>query len=262
MKQRTKESTRHVDAVLKTLDILDCFIDESQPTMSKIINKTGMTRSRAMRLIGTLESRGYLIEDQETKRFSLGFRIAILGKVFQRNNNLETFVRPVLKDLVDKTYESATFFVAVGDERVALYREEGKHSIRISIEEGQTTPIYVGAGGKTLLAFGVPELINSIIAKKMLLQITPQTITEPDLLKKELKNIQKLGYATSRGENVPDSFAVAAPIFEYGPKLVGAIGIAGPVNRIADDKIEERIKLVVGASRTLSEHFGYKPNKG
>ena len=168
MKQRTKESTRHVDAVLKTLDILDCFIDESQLTMTQIIEKTGLTRSRIMRLMGTLESRGFVIEDQETKLFRLGFRTAILGKAFERSSNLETFVRPVLKFLVDKTHESTYFNIAQGGERVVLMREEGKHAIRYAIEEGDRVPIHVGGSGKILLAYGPPELFDSIAGKKII----------------------------------------------------------------------------------------------
>ena len=80
MKQRTKESTRHVEAVLKALDILDCF--EAQPALSlgQLIEGTGLNRSRVMRLAGTLESRGYMGLEADGGHYRLGFRLLTLGK--------------------------------------------------------------------------------------------------------------------------------------------------------------------------------------
>jgi len=41
-------------------------------------------RNRVMRLCGTLEKGGYLIQDLETRNFSLGFQVMVLGKAFEK----------------------------------------------------------------------------------------------------------------------------------------------------------------------------------
>jgi len=253
---RTKEGSRHVDAALRTLDILDCFLAEPRLSLRQIIAKTGLVRSRAMRLIGTLEHRGYIIEDAATKTYSLGCRLAGLGKSFDRANNAETFVRPVLNYLVEKTGESATYYVADGEERVALIRQEGTKAIRLSVVEGQRIPLHAGASGKVLLAFGDPETMNRILQSKVLRRITEHTITDPDSLAHELRVIRDQGYAISKGENIPDALAIAAPVFNYENRLIGSIGIAGPASRLAQDQIESRIELVLHASRVLSMRYG------
>lgn len=257
MKQRTKEAERHIDAVLRALDVLDCFLYQPRLSIKELIDQTGLTRSRVMRIMGTLEYRGYLIQDPVSRSYLLGNRAAGLGKSFERVNNAEVLVRPVLKYLVEETGESATFYVADGVERVALVREEGTHAIRLSIFEGQRTPIHAGASGKVLLAFGDPDRLRTIISKNLLKPITSQTITNPDKLEAEINEVRTRGYAISRGENIRDSHAIAAPVFNYEKKLVGAIGIAGPANRLVDSQIKVRIKMVIEASRMLSQRYGH-----
>ncbi len=257
MHNRAKEASRHVDAVLGALDVLDCFLTEPRLTLKQIIDRTGLIRSRTMRLVGTLEHRGYLIHDAATKTYSLGIRLAGLGKSFDRANSTETFIRPVLKYLVDNTGESATFYMAEGVERVALLREEGTEAIRLSVVEGQRSPIHVGASGKVLLAFGNPRTLKEVIDKKLLCRVTEHTTVDPTRLLAELKVVREQGYAVSEGENVPGAHAIAAPVFNYENHLVGALGIAGPVIRLTESQIESRIQLVIESSRMLSMRYGH-----
>ena len=256
MKHRTKEATRHIDVVLRTLDILDCFQDASSLSIREIIENTGLTRSRTMRLLGTLESRGYISEDPTSKRFVPGIRLSILGKAFERSHSLEIIIRPILKYLAGTTGESAEFYVRDGYERAVLFREDGKNRFSYSGYEGQRIEIHGGAGGKVLLAFGPKELLEGVISSKQLPKLAPQTITDPKALKKELDSVRSKGYAFSKEETQAEAYAVAAPIFSHGNNLLGALSIVGYVGRLSDTILKEQIKLVCDESISISERFG------
>jgi DNA-binding IclR family transcriptional regulator len=247
MEHRSKESARHIDVVLRALDVLDCFQDDTVVSLKEIIDRTGVTRSRAMRLLGTLVSRGYLIEDPEDRKYYLGIKLAILGNSFEKFNNIEVITRPVLKQVVLETGESATLYVIDGKERVALIREEGTHAIRYSVREGQRLPLHVGAAGKILLACGPPGLLSEISSAQS---------ANPTKLLKEINAVRKKGYAISKGENVPDAHAIAAPIFDFKNKLIGALGIAGPAHRLDDKQIKSRLKVIQKYAKNLSKQFG------
>jgi len=112
-----------------------------------------------MRLIGTLESRGYLVDNPETPAYYPGVKWHIIAKSFERINQVEVLIRPVLAKLAKETEESATFYVRQGRERVALAREEGDPSIRYVIREGERHQLIQGGGaGRVLLGFGPCEL--------------------------------------------------------------------------------------------------------
>ena len=247
MEPRSKESARHIDVVLRALDVLDCFQDDSVVSLKEIIDRTGVTRSRAMRLLGTLVSRGYLIEDPDKRNYYLGIKLAILGTSFENFNNIEVITRPVLKQLAVKTGESATLYVLDGFERVALIREEGTHAIRYSVREGQRMPMHVGAAAKILLAYGPAELVQKVASSQS---------ADSNKLIKEIDAARKKGYAISKGENVPDAHAIAAPVFDYKNKLIGAIGIAGPAHRLDDNQIKNRLKVIREAAKDLCKKFG------
>lgn len=247
MEPRSKESARHIDVVLRALDVLDCFQDDSVVSLKEIIDRTGVTRSRAMRLLGTLVSRGYLIEDPDNRNYYLGIKLAILGTSFENFNNIEVITRPVLKQLAVETGESATLFVVDGLERVALIREEGTHAIRYSVREGQRMPMHVGAAAKILLAYGPAELVQKVASSQS---------ADSNKLIKEIDAARKKGYAISKGENVPDAHAIAAPVFDYKNKLIGAIGIAGPAHRLDDNQIKNRLKVIREAAKDLCKKFG------
>jgi DNA-binding IclR family transcriptional regulator len=262
MRPQTKEASRYVDAVLKAVDMLDCFENAPSLSLKDILAQTGLIRSRAMRLAGTLESRGYLIQDPETGRYSLGSRLMALGRAFERHNSLISLTRPILKYLVKKTGESASLFVAEGQERVALVREEGTHAIRFAVTEGQRMPLYAGAAGKVLLAYGAPEVREKILASQKRRAYTSTTIADRRLLVEELDKIRQQGFAISAGERVQDSYAVAAPVFNHEGRLVGALGVAGPANRFEGQHFKDRLKLVLEAAQTLSLRLGRTARSG
>lgn len=253
----TKESGRFVEAVLKALDILNCFQDQEDLSIKDIMEGTGLTRSRTMRLTGTLEHRGFLIQDPKTRRFRLGYRLLVLGKAFEANSGLVSEARGILKELSGETAESTALFVVDGLDRVVLARENSQWSIRYSVSEGQRIPLPAGAGGKLLVAFGPENLRRKVLSSEILKSAAFGRPMDPDGLKKELSQIADQGYATSIGDRVPDSWAAAAPVFSGHNQFVGALAVAGPVIRIPSDRQQELVGVVVAYAQRLSHRLGW-----
>jgi len=251
-----KEMTRHVEVVLKALDILDCFQSQPVLTLKEIVDITHMTRSRAMRLIGTLESRGYLTYESDRRCFHPGPRLFTLGKIFETHNTLIPVARPVLRDLVRETGELASLYVIDGTERLALAREKGTHEISYSVSEGQRMELYAGAAGKVLLAYAPEEFTKNTITAESLKKLTPNTISSLAQLSRQLEVIRRNGYAISEGERALDVWSVAAPVFDYRGMISCAIGITGPIYRIPKAVQKNFIDTVVGKARELTRHLG------
>lgn len=258
MKPRTKEMTRHVEVVLKALDLFDCFQNKPALTLKEMVDLTGMTRGRATRLAGTLESRGYLLYDPERKQFRLGPRLLTLGKVFESHNTLIFLARPILKDLVRATGEVASLYVMDGSERVALAREKGIHEVSFLVTEGQRMQLYAGAAGKVLLAFAPPDVRSLVMARDSLKKLTAKTITNSKHLARELEGIRTRGYAVSDGERVPDVWSAAAPVFDHTRGVCAAIGVTVPSYRIAGQAQSKCIAQVVDKARELSLRLGWE----
>lgn len=249
MLSQSKEAGRHVEAVLSALDILDCFQTHSGLTMKEIIEMTGLTRSRVMRLLGTLEYRGYVVGNPDKKTFHPGIKLPVLAKTFEKNNKVEVLIRPVLKQLAMDIGESATYYVRDGLERVALAREDGSHNIRYVIQEGGRHSLQRGgASSKVLLAFGPPEWFEAV--KKA-------SVDDLGGFAESLPQVRSLGYAVSQAENTPGAGSIAAPVFNAEGKLAGALTISGPTSRMTEEQIQEWIGVVTKTAGFLSERLGH-----
>jgi DNA-binding IclR family transcriptional regulator len=256
MTKQVKQLERHIESVIASLDLLDCFLQDPRLTIKVIIEQTGMTRNRVSRILGTLIHKGYVMEGVEPNTFTTGPKLMALGKVFENNQNLVALARPVLRELVLTTGESATFYIREGQERVVIAREEGTEAIRFSVQVGQRMDLHAGAAGKVLLAYLSETERNIILTSKPLAKRTSATITNPNALIVELKNVKRNGYAISKGERNPDSFSLAAPVFERKDLLLGAISVAGPISRWTPETEIKYLGALTNAAAKLSSQFG------
>lgn len=258
MRKRAKESGRHVGAVLAALDLMDGFVGIAAQSVSEMSARTGFPRSRVMRLAGTLESRGYLNFDGESGRYRLGPQLMALGRSFESGLDMIALARPLLRDVAAATGESASLYGIEGLDRVVLARESGTHPVRFAVTEGERTALHAGAAGKVLLAFA-PDAVREATLARPLPRLTPQTITDPSSLDRELARIRSQGYAASRGERIADVGSLAVPVFKRNGALAGALAIAAPVNRLAAAVRARHVQTLIAAGRRLTESLGGAP---
>lgn len=250
-----KESDRQIDTVAKALCLLDCFTDaEPELTLKQLSEKTGLYKSRIIRLCGTLAAHSYLIRTP-LATYKLGPKLMTLGKVYERTNPLTAVARPVMKALSALTGESTKLFVIEGSKRLCLVREKGPSPLQYAINEGEIQELYAGAGGKLLLAFAPAALQKEIIQRRHK-QYTAETITDADELQRELEIIRRQGYATSKGELVSEVAGLAAPVYDYEGLVCAALTIAGPKQRFGTERRKEMLAQLLDAAQQLSLLLG------
>ena len=256
VKNPPKESAKQIESVDKALSILECFSDRvPELSLKQLSEKTGLYKSRILRLCGTLMAHGFLIR-LEGSLYRLGPKLMMLGKIYERSNTVVSTARPILKELAFLTGESAKLFVIEGVKRLCLAREKGPYPLRYAVNEGETFELYAGASGKALLAFSSEEFRNEILNKK-LKKITSTTIVERDRLEKEFEIIRERGYASSVGEVVPEVAGIAAPVFDHTSSIFAALTVAGPIQRFAGERFQDMCKNTIESARKLSELLGY-----
>ena len=255
-KKAPKESAKQIDSVDKALSIVECFSDSApELSLKQLSEKTGLYKSRILRLCGTLMAHGFLIR-KENSLYCLGPKLMMLGKIYERTNSLITIARPILKELASLTGESAKLYVIEGNKRICLVREKGPNPLGYHVEEGESFELYAGAGGKVLLAYAPKEFRDQVLGEETLQRLTPQTIVDRSRLEEELANIRKQGYALSRGEMFPEVAGMAAPVFNHDNAVCGAVTIAGPIQRFTGDRRREMRDSMLKAAGKLSRLMG------
>ena len=191
--------------------------------------RVGLSKATVLRLSVSLERFGHLQRDA-SGHFHLGPALWRLGNVFRQNLDLEQHVRPVLEALVSLTQESASFWVPHGGERMCLYRVNSPRTARSHVEEGEHSPIGKGAGGH--------------IVAYHLGRATPQA-----------GEIEREGVTATLGDRDPDVASVAAAVLGPNREFLGALVLAGILNRF-EPHVPDYKSIVKQAAQSLSRQIG------
>jgi DNA-binding IclR family transcriptional regulator len=114
---------------------------------------------------------------------------------------------------------------------VYIDKTESTSSITLKTRIGTRKEMYCTGVGKIYLAYMSDEKKETILAK-VLEKKTENTITDSDLLNKELEDIRKKGFAFDNEEFEIGICCVAVPVFDKNKNVISAVSLTGPVFRI------------------------------
>lgn len=240
----------------RTLKVLSMFKHKGEYTLQEITDELNTSKSIIFRTLHTLESMGYLLKDDQSKIYTLGYEVYRLGRSFAQNKQINQVAYPILEEFHQLINETVCIVVPdlLNLSAVQIIEIETTHPIKHTVNINRVGDLHTGATRKTLLAHLSDDIINKFIKKTGLPKRTDFTITSIELLQKELLKIRKQGYGESRAELVEDLYSVAAPIFGYKDELIGSLGVYLPIYRLNQTE-EKLIELVKYYSEKISNEL-------
>ncbi|WP_145144813.1 IclR family transcriptional regulator [Roseomonas gilardii] len=246
-----------IAAVDRALALLELVAEHPGIGISDLARLSGDTKTLVFRMATTLEGRGYLHKDSETRGYTLGHKPLLLSEKMQHQMPLLRIANPVLDDLVARTRENVSLFVREGKQSVCVGIRQSPQPIRLYAELGRQGPLHVGGAPKLLLAHA-PAEIQDAVAAAPLDRFTPETITDPQRLRERLDRIRAQGYNVSHGDQDAGAFSVAAPVRDHAGKVIAAISVAGPQSRLNEDLERLYVRIVLDAAGDVSARLGWR----
>lgn len=120
-----------------------------------------------------------------------------------------TAVKPALERLRDLTGETACLFRREGTFMVCVAMSETRHAIRREMHVGKILPLHAGSVGRVLLAWDDAALHE--VVKAGLPSYTTATVTDPTVLRANVEQTRRVGYATTTNELDEGATGVSAP---------------------------------------------------
>ncbi len=216
----------------------------------------GIDKGSASRLVNTLVKYGFAEKDQVTRRFTLGPQIVTLSRSLLTRMPLREVAKPYLRDLMRATGECAHIGILSQGKVLYIDQVESPASLRVNAEVGFLAPLHCTALGKVLLAFGRQPLPEELE------RFTDATLVTREALKKNLERVKQQGYAVDDEEFDIGVRCIAAPIFDFRDKIVGSIGISGPVTRMSPAAMQTLAEKVLETSRKLSDRMKFSQGEG
>jgi IclR family KDG regulon transcriptional repressor len=243
-----EEGKLTVRAVERALDILLCFTDSSDLSLTEIASRVSLHKSTVHRLLASLEGKGFILRDFATDKYRLGFRIWELSANMAHSDDPAIILLPEMERLRDQLDETISLYVSDGLERVRIQAVESNQAIRRVAAIGARLPLYVGASSKILVAFAGPQVQEALMKAKHM----PAGLERSSFLK-QLAAVREQGYATSVEERELGAAAVAVPIFNQAHELVASLAVSGPSNRLTIEKMKGHAPILVEAARRMGK---------
>jgi len=252
-----KKKHNFPQTVERALDILEVFKNVNQPQgISEISKKIGLNKSTTYRIIQALKLRGYIKQDEQTNKYSLGSKILKIANSLLNQIEIRGVSRNYLEKLSKKTLQ--TVQLAILDKNQVLYVDqvEGGDPFQLALSIGNRGPLHSTSAGKCFLAFLHDDEANKILSNYKLIPSTKKTITSIDELRKDLNRIREVGFSLCNGEFDENQLSIAAPITRIGKGVVGTVVLTAPFGRIKPREIPYYARLVTETGRKISREMG------
>lgn len=248
---------KKINVLEKAFNIVELLSESQEITISEISAILHIPISTVYRILFTLKSLNYVIQNKNNSRYRLGAKLFNLIYKTQNSKNILKIVIPFLHKLSQYTNETINFAVLEEKEVVCLYKIESKEMLRAGLEIGDKIPAHCTSLGKALLAF-LPEKEFKIVyddENERLQTFTNNTIATLPELKNSLEKVRKMGYAIDNEEFKLGVNCIGVPIINNEGRAVASISIAGPKLRFNLDKIEKVKHILLFVSKEISEQI-------
>ena len=255
--QQNRQKTNSVE---KALSILLSFTPHNEEMGTvEISNKLALHKATVSRNLNILTKYGFLQRDPQTRKFRLGQSSINLGLAVNQsvNNNIVHIAKPHIDNLRNTLEETTVLEVLSGGNVIMAYIAEGPGPIRIKGTVGSTRPINAAAGAKAILAFSPSEIRGRFLNEKIT-RLTPNTITDPEILQEQLQEIRRRGFAFDNEEVNIGINAVGVPIFNHEQKPVAAVVVAGLSQAITWEGPSSLVARLKDTATKISAKLYYK----
>lgn len=249
---------QRLSSVATAVRLLKTFSEgEAEIGVTTLSKRLGVAKSTVYRLASTLVAEGMLEQNRENDKYRLGLALFGLGALVRQRMNVSTEARPHIFALREATNETVHLAVQEGAQIIYVYDLESTQAIRQRANLGERKPAFCSAEGRAMLAFGPPEQVEAIIAAGLVPR-TRFTEVDPDRLRLALEDVRRKGYALEDEQCELGMRSLAAPIRDSEGRIVAAVGIAGPLQRLGDEVLTGFAPLVVNTANVISARLGFR----
>jgi DNA-binding IclR family transcriptional regulator len=210
------DSVSNVGVLDKAVGVLRALERSGPSGLADLQLATGLPRATAHRLVRALEHHGLVRRDGDG-RFCLGLALVGLGHAAAESYPLAELARPALVALRDRVGESVQLFVVEGDGRRCVVSLQSAHGLRWIVPEGALLPLHVGSAGRVLSG-----------------------------------DRGAAGWVESVEEREAGVASVSAPVVAPDGRVLAAVSVSGPVERLSREPGARHGAAVVAAAADVA----------
>lgn len=249
-----------VAPVWKAMRVLE-FVAESGRAVSltEVAKALGMPKTTVFRYLQTLSAATLLQHNASQDRYELGGRFRALARADNSIHRLREVAVPLMRALNSEFGETVNLAIEADGEMVYIEVIESTRSLRIGARVGSRELMHTTALGKAFLAYMSDVECDAILGRDLSVRKTYRSIQDPKILRRQLNEVRKLGYATDRGENEDSAICIGVAILDDLRRPIAALSLSAPAQRNYDTLITRAGESLTAAglaiTRMIHEHI-------
>lgn len=200
---------------------------------TEISHQLDINISTTHRLLQSLKGSGFIYQDKESKKYTLGMNLIYYAEMVREMNIPGIIIHPTMKKIFDTIGETVFITIKEGDSCIVIDRINSYHQLRLVKQIGESRLLYEGTCGKVIMAY-LPEVISNRI-------INSSPIKEQ--LKEDILHIKEYGYLVEYHEPI-DCTVISAPVISANNFILASISVAVPKFRLTNELLDKIILLM------------------
>lgn len=241
-----------IERIFTLLEILASR--EDAMSLKDISEKSGLHPSTAHRILNDLAT-GRFVDRPATGHYSLGMRLLELGNLVKDRLNVRDAALLPMRELHKLTQQPVNLSMRQGDEIIYVERTYSERSgMQVVRAIGGRAPLHLTSVGKLFLAFDDPQRLRTYATRTGLPGQTRNSITELEVLERELSKARQYGIARDNEELELGVRCMAAGIYDDQNTLIAGLSISAPADRLD----ESWLPKLQATANDISTALGYR----
>ncbi len=225
---------------------------------SEVSRKLEISKTTTYNLLATLEKTGFLIKDEDGKRYGLGQKLCSLGAITSANNPLSQKAAGLVQQLSSRLGASSRLGIWDTDAVIIIFSGFAINAPeQPSFQAGPRVSAHGTALGKAILAHMDSDEVSRFLQQTSLVKYTSKTKTQESEILEDLRMTKTRGYAICDEEMMYGGAAIAAPIFDRTHRITAAITVLGHVEQILGADQNRIISELRSIAMQISQSIGY-----
>jgi len=224
--------------------------------LADLSERVGLAKTTVHGLLRTLQEHGLVEQHFDTDKYQLGPELLQLGNSYLDLSELRSRSLAWSELLATRVGEAVRVGVPHGSGVLVVHHVFRPDASLQLLEVGALLPLHATALGKAMLAYFDDDYVADLVASGPP-KLTGHTHVSAAALRRDLSTVRETGYAVEREEALLGEGGVAAAIFDRTTEAIGAVGVAGPKERLLRKaKLSDVTSAVIEAARGISRDLG------
>ncbi|MEY9966835.1 IclR family KDG regulon transcriptional repressor [Streptacidiphilus sp. MAP12-16] len=224
----------------------------------RLAELTGREKSQVSRALKSLEAEGIVERDPDTLEYRIGWRLFSLV-ARSTEDRLLRVAEPVMHELSHDIGETSHLCELRGQAVLTLLSISPGHAFRAYGWEGRGVPVHCTSAGRVLLMNATPD--------ELAVRFTEGWAADPEQpggvhsiadLHAQVEIARRAGFALVDEEFEPGLVGASAPIRDFRGRIIAAINISAPKERLGS-RLEEAGRTTMAAANRISARLGWEP---